>query len=106
MPKRPAVARRRALKGGPDLVDRARMRAARDRPVGADLGRPAAFRVHDCRAGGDHPALDQGPKGDSRLLAPLGDRADYAFVERERRGDPLTRDLDIGRFALDPDPTP
>src|SRR3546814_3959234 len=44
-PERPAVATRRALHGGADLMNRAAMVAgvagAGDRPVGADLGAPA-----------------------------------------------------------------
>ena len=59
VPEGPAVARRRALKRRADLVDRARLRAAGDRAVGADRRRPAALGVGQHRPRRDQPAFDQ-----------------------------------------------
>ena len=52
MPERPAVAGRRALDGGADLVDRALLAAMLDRGIGEDAGASSAAwrRSASCRA--------------------------------------------------------
>src|SRR6185369_9213580 len=106
VPEGPAVARRRALQRGTDLVDRARMRVAGDRAVGADRCGPAAPGIGQPGAGRHEAAFDQHAEGDARLLAPVGDGLHRTLIERQGRGNPLARNLHIGRLALDPDPAP
>ena len=107
MPEGPAVARRRALQRGADLVDRAGVRVADDRAVGADASpSSAAWRRSACVPGGTSPLSTSTPnatRGWSRLSGTVRIAlSSSGSVEC----DPLARDLDIGRFALDPDPAP
>src|SRR3954463_749624 len=106
MPKGPSVTRRGTLKRGADLVDRTRLAAADDRAVGAHAGGPSPLAINQTRPGGDHAALHECAKRNSRLLALVGNRLHRAFVERQGRGDALAGDLYVGGFALNANPAP
>src|SRR3954451_5054092 len=106
VPEGPAIARRRVLERGSDLVDRAAVRAARKRAVRAYAGDPAALRIKELRPGRHEATFYQQTEGDTRLLALVGHCLHRTLVERKHRIDPLAGDLDIGTFALDPDPVP
>src|SRR5689334_7235715 len=81
VPEGPAVARRRTLERGADLVDRAGMAATRNRAVGAHRGSPATLGVGEVRPWRDHSAFHQEAEGDARLLPLVGDCLHRAFVE-------------------------
>src|SRR6478609_5977512 len=104
MPEGPAVAGRRALQSGANLVNRTAVALALDRPIGADAGGPAAFAVRERCAGRHHAAFDEQAEGDAWLATLVGDGFHGALVERKGRGDALAGDLHVSGFALDADP--
>src|SRR5258708_2648907 len=69
VPERPAVAGRRALHLGADLVDGAARIRRDDGAVGAHLGAPAPARVEQDLAGADEAALDERTEGNALLIA-------------------------------------
>src|SRR5690606_9785476 len=82
VPVGPAVAGRRALQVGADLVDRPADVAGGDRAVGAHAHGVAPALVEQGLARRDQPALDQPAEGDARRVAARGRRVDVALVER------------------------
>src|SRR3954447_2933952 len=106
VPEGPSVAGRRLLQRGAYLVDRARMRFAKDRTIGPNLCAPTALGVDERGTRRDQPAFDQQSKRYARLLALVAHRSHGALVEGKRGIDPRACHLHIFALAFDSDPAP
>ena len=103
---RVAIAGLGALNQRPHPVDRARMLARGERPVGPHHGAPALAHIDQFSARRDQPHLDQRAEGHARRGA-LGDRRlERRITQRLDRRDALQRRRDIGVVALDADEPP
>src|SRR3546814_18532914 len=104
MPEGPAVAARRALQPGTDLVDRPRrLPLAIEAAVDTHLRLPAALRIGQQRSRRDHAAFDERAERYARRGLRRHHRLHRAFVERQRHLDALLGGGDIVILALDAD---